>query len=174
MTTTSSSTEALTPEKRTAAIKTTEKLHAAIVDWGTKHGLRAYRVITPTRSFFEIFNPNTGKISYDFPDKIQSSIKKYAAELEIYAADTRARDLKCGSMSHPGGLGSSLTLERQAPKGRDAQMRDCNGATRSESPIGSRAEAVQADGAVGGSAASIGGKASAQASKDGREVDFGS
>ena len=174
MTTTSSSTEVITTEKRLAAIKTAEKLHAAIVDWGTKHGLRAYRVVTPTDSFFEIFNPNTGKISYDFPEKIKASIAKYQAELKISADETRERDRRWPTIAHPEGLGTSSTIERQCPKRQGAHICDCNGATRSESPIASAAEAVQADGTVGGATAGDGGNAPAQASKDGREVDFGS
>lgn len=172
MTTTSSSTEALTPEKRTAAIKTAEKLHAAIVDWGTKHGLRAYRVITPTGSFFEIFNPNTGKISRDFPEKIKASIAKYQVELRIYDAETRARDRKWLADSEAGGLGSFLAFAQRARNRRDGHFCDCNGLSRSSSPINGATGVVKVEGSSAESVAKDGEDASAQAAKVAREVDF--
>ena len=172
--TTSSSIESITPEKRRAAIQTAEKLHQAIVEWGVKRGLRAYRVVTATDSFFEIFNPNTGKISYDFPEKIKASIAKYQAELQIYADETRARDKKWAAAGRSDGAGPFSTLERQSPKWQGADSCDCNGATRSESPISATPGTVQAVGAAGGASALGGENEPHQAQKSARGVDFGS
>lgn len=140
--TTSSSIEPLTPEKRLASIQTAEKLHQAIVEWGAKRGLRAYRVITATDSFFEIFNPNTGKISHDFPEKIKASIAKYHAELKIYADETRSRDQKWANAGRSCVAGPSEAIKRRAPKRQGGQICDCNGETWSNSPIKSAIDSV--------------------------------
>ena len=124
----SSSIKATTLDRRQVAIKVAKKLHRAIVGWGAKRGLLAYRVVTATDSFFEIFDPNSRKISYDFPEKIKASINKYQAEIKVYADETR-------EMDHPLGVGSFSTIERRAPKRRGGHTCDCNGEMRSDSPI---------------------------------------
>lgn len=155
-----------------AAIKVAEKLHAAIVEWGTKHGVRAYRVLTATDSFFEIFDPKTGKISYDFPEKIKASIAKYQVELRVYEAETRARDRKWLADSKAGGLGSFLALGQRARNRRGGHFCDCNGLSRSSSPINGATGVVKAEGSAAESVAKAGEDASAQAAEVAREVDF--
>ena len=155
-----------------AAIKVAEKLHAAIVEWGVKRGLRAYRVLTATDSFFEIFNPSTGKISYDFPEKIRSSIQKYQAELKIYAEETRQKDKKWSDESRSAGAVPSEAIKRRAPKRQEGQICDCNGETWSNSPIKSAIDSVGGIVGPGVGKASPDGHGACKALNVGAEVDF--
>ena len=65
------------------------RLHDAIVAWGAKHGVWAYRVLTPTGVFFEVWNPKTKTLSHDFPAKIQEAINSHRDALTAYAAWSR-------------------------------------------------------------------------------------
>lgn len=57
-------------------------------------------------------------------------LRRHREELKDYIdAMHAARDRALG---RPPALGSSRTFERNAPNGRDANVRECNGATRSE------------------------------------------
>ncbi len=62
-------------------------------------------------------------------------LRKYREELKDYIdAMHAARDRALG---RPPALGSSRTFERNAPNGRDCDIRECNGAARSEISPGS-------------------------------------
>ena len=174
MTTTSTLTEVsqVSGVRKAEAIRVAERLHAAIVEWGVKRGLRAYRVLTATDSFFEIFDPKTGKTSYDFPEKIKASIAKFQAELRLYAEDTRSRDRRWFAASKAGGIGSSLALASPGRNRQGGQFCDCNGLSRSPSPINGAAEVVKADGSAEAAGPGSGENVAPQARKVVREVDF--
>lgn len=70
------------------------RLHMAIVDWGRKHGVRAYRVLTATDAWFEIWDPATKTISRNFPEKIRVAIEANAEALKAYADDSRMRNAR--------------------------------------------------------------------------------
>lgn len=82
-----------------------ERLHLAIVAWGAQHNLRAYRVLTPTEQYFEIYNPATKTTSRDFPAKIRQALEANREALEAYAKFSRERDnraaLRRAEPSHP-------------------------------------------------------------------------
>ena len=61
------------------------RLHMAIVRWGAKHGVRAYRVLTETGTWFEFYDPKTRRISQEFPAKIKAAIEASAESLGAYA-----------------------------------------------------------------------------------------
>lgn len=67
------------------------RLHMAIVEWGRKHGVWAYRVLTATDAWFEIWDPKAKTLSRNFPEKIRGAIASNAEALEAYADDTRMR-----------------------------------------------------------------------------------
>ncbi len=70
------------------------RLHMAIVDWGRKHGVRAYRVLTATDAWFEIWDPKTKTLSRNFPEKIKAAIASNAEALKAYADDSRMRNAR--------------------------------------------------------------------------------
>ena len=70
------------------------RLHMAIVDWGRKHGVRAYRVLTATDAWFEIWDPKTKTISRNFPEKIEAAIASNAEALKAYAYDSRMQNAR--------------------------------------------------------------------------------
>lgn len=65
------------------------RLHRAIVAWGQKHGVQAYRVLTADDAWFEFYDAKTKTLSRDFPPKIREAIEANAAALKAYAAATR-------------------------------------------------------------------------------------
>lgn len=75
------------------------RLHKAIAEWGRKHGVRAYRVLTDTEAWFGIWDPKTKTISRNFPAKITQAILANAEALKAYADDTWSRD--GGVKRHP-------------------------------------------------------------------------
>lgn len=85
---------ASTSDRQRRLINEARRLHMAIVEWGQKHGVWAYRVMTTNKQWFEIWNPNTKTLSRNFPGKIQTAIALNAEALKIYADDTRMRDAK--------------------------------------------------------------------------------
>ena len=118
-------------ETRRRLIDEGHRLHMAIVAWGQKQGVLAYRVVPGCGrgAYFEIYDPKTKKFSYDFPPKIRAAIKSHAEALAEYEAWTRSFDRTPRGQVLPGHLGNPT------PEGRGRQIRDCNGAMRSTSPI---------------------------------------
>ena len=98
------------------------RLHCSIMSWAAKHGLWAYRVLTPTDSWFELYNPKTRKVSLRFPAKIEEAIGRCRAELAAYADWSRS--------SYPPAAGPSSPTPSQDPKGRGDDGRDCNAEKR--------------------------------------------
>lgn len=97
------------------------RLHEAIVAWGNKHGVWAYRVVTPDHAFFEIYDPKNKTISHDFPSKIQAAIDKNADALKAYAAWTRKCDAGWPmkpTLPTPAGVGSGDPGETKNPRRR--------------------------------------------------------
>ena len=70
------------------------RLHMAIVEWGRKHGVWAYRVVTATDAWFEIWDPKAKTLSRNFPEKIRGAIASNAEALKAYADDTRMQDAR--------------------------------------------------------------------------------
>lgn len=85
---------ALTSDRRQRLVKEGYRLHMAIVDWGRKHGVWAYRVLTATDQWFEIWDPKAKILSRNFPGKIRGAIMSNAEALKVYADDTRERDAR--------------------------------------------------------------------------------
>ena len=71
------------------------RLHRAIVEWGRKHGVWAYRVLPRdgTACYFEIYDPKTKKFSWEFPAKIQKAIDDHAGALAEYAKWSLSHDM---------------------------------------------------------------------------------
>jgi len=153
-----------------------ERLHRAIVDWGQRHGLRAYRVVTSEASWFEFFDPRTKEISQRFPAKIQEAIDAHADAIAAYAAATRKADQRTaardGLIEGPRDQGTSPDPGAPHPKERGGRACDCNAESRFKSPIKSAARDVQA-GVVDLADAGGSGVTSADGeSCNGREVDL--
>lgn len=81
-------------ERRQRLVAEGRRLHMAIADWGQKHGVWAYRVLTDDDCWFEIYNPATKTLSRAFPEKIQTAIAANKEALEAYAEDERSRDAR--------------------------------------------------------------------------------
>lgn len=94
---------------RQRAIDEGYRLHMAIVQWGARHGVRAYRVLTPSEAWFEILDPNERRIvdAYPksegdraryptdvFPEKIRRAIDAHQADLLAYADWSREQDAR--------------------------------------------------------------------------------
>lgn len=154
-------TDSISKEVRRQLIDEGHRLHMAIVEWGRKHGVWAYRVIPPQGSaYFEIYNPKTKKCSHDFPPKIREAIATHVTALAEYEAWSRSWD-----RATPGGqvLSKGLKMDTHGRKGR--HVCDCNGEMRSTSPINHGADvALAGDGSQTDSADD--GRANR------REVDF--
>ena len=115
------------------------RLHMAIVEWGKKHGVWAYVVMSsPGQAYFEIFDPKAKTISYDFPARIKEAIETHKVELAEYSA------WECGDL--PAGSGSSCRVATPAPSGRNRDDCDCNAHARSQSPIKTAECVVAGDG----------------------------
>lgn len=101
---------ASTSDRQRRLIDEGRRLHMAIVEWGQRHGVWAYRVMTPTDQWFEIWDPKAKTLSRNFPGKIQTAIALNAEALKIYADDTRMRDAKADTERSrpmaPPGVGS--------------------------------------------------------------------
>ena len=148
--------DSISKETRRRLIDEGHRLHMAIVEWGKKHGVWAYRVIPPEGSaYFEIYNPKTKKCSHDFPAKIKAAIASHAAALSEYEAWSRSWD-----RTPPGRvLSGGINANTQGRKGRHDC--DCNGVARSTSPI-----KCDCDGVPAGD-----GLQAAQANGDGSQTD---
>lgn len=118
-------------ETRRRLIDEGHRLHMAIVAWGQKQGVLAYRVVPGCGrgAYFEIYNPRTKKFSYDFPPKIRAAIDSHAEALAEYERWTRSFDRT------PRGQVLSRHLANPTPEGRGGCICDCNGELRSTSPI---------------------------------------
>ena len=87
-------------------------LHRAITDWGARHGVRAYLVLTSTAAWFEIYNPKTKTITRTFPPRIKHAIDRHKAALAAYAAWSRECDARWAAdrtTLTPTGVGSAST-----------------------------------------------------------------
>lgn len=85
---------ALTSDRQRRLVNEGYRLHMAIVEWGRKHGVWAYRVLTATDQWFEVWDPKAKTLSRNFPEKIRGAIASNAEALKAYADDTRMWDAK--------------------------------------------------------------------------------
>ena len=85
---------ALTSDRQRRLVNEGYRLHMAIVEWGRKHGVWAYRVLTATDQWFEVWDPKTKTLSRNFPEKIRGAIESNTDALKAYADDTRMRDAR--------------------------------------------------------------------------------
>lgn len=90
-------TGSISKEARRQLIDEGHRLHMAIVEWGRKHGVWAYRVLTATDAWFEIWDPKAKTLSRNFPKKIREAIASNAEALRLYADDTRMSDAKAAA-----------------------------------------------------------------------------
>lgn len=133
-------TDSISSEMRRRLIDEGYRLHMAIVEWGRKHGVWAYRVIPPNGSaYFEIYNPETKKCSHDFPAKIKKAIATHAAALAEYEAWSRSWD-----RATPREQVLSRGVKTDDPSRDNQHNCDCNGEMRSTSPINHGADVALA------------------------------
>ena len=144
-------------ETRRRLIDEGHRLHMAIVAWGQKQGVLAYRVVPGCGrgAYFEIYNPRTKKFSYDFPPKIRAAIDSHAEALAEYERWSRSLD------QSPHGRVLSDKTQHNDPERDNRTIRDCNGEMRSTSPI-----KCDSDGVPAGD-----GLQAAQANGDGSQTD---
>ena len=107
------------------------RLHRAIVEWGRKHEVWAYRVLPRdgTACYFEIYDPKTKKFSWEFPAKIQKAIDDHADALAEYAKWSLSHDMT------PPVRVLTKDVPEADPNARGGLRCDCNGEMRSMSPI---------------------------------------
>lgn len=124
-------TDSILTETRQSLIDEGHRLHRAIVEWGRKHGVWAYRVLPRdgTACYFEIYDPKTKKFSWEFPAKIQKAIDDHADALAEYAKWSLSHDIPPPVRVLTRGIPEAVL------KGRGAHGRDCNAEMRSMSPI---------------------------------------
>lgn len=147
--------DSISKETRRRLIDEGYRLHMAIVAWGQKQGVRAYRVVPKDRSaYFEIYNPKTRKFSYEFPPKIKAAIDAHAEALAEYERWSRSFD-------RPRGRVLSDQTQPNDPERDNRTICDCNGGMRSTSPI-----KCDSDGVPAGD-----GLQAAQANGDGSQTD---
>ncbi|MBR4616466.1 MAG: hypothetical protein IKO55_12730 [Kiritimatiellae bacterium] len=148
--------DSISKETRRRLVDEGYRLHMAIVAWGKKQGVRAYRVVPKDRSaYFEIYDPKTKKFSYEFPRKIRAAIDAHAEALAEYERWSRSLD------QSPRGRVLSDKTQHNDPERDNRTIRDCNGEMRSTSPI-----KCDSDGVPAGD-----GLQAAQANGDGSQTD---
>ncbi len=102
-------TDLIFNETMTRLIDEGRRLHKAICEWGVKHGVRAYRVVTENDAWFEIWNPKNKMRSRKFPERISMAIQSHTDAIEAYAEYTRLVDANFSDkdrFAHHPGIGS--------------------------------------------------------------------
>lgn len=124
-------TDSILIETRQSLIDEGHRLHRAIVEWGRKHGVWAYRVLPRdgTACYFEIYDPKTKKFSWEFPAKIQKAIDDHADALAEYAKWSLSHDMT------PPVRVLTRGIPEADPNARGRLGCDCNDEMRSISPI---------------------------------------
>ena len=122
-------------DRRQRLIAEGRRLHMAIVDWGQKHGLRAYRVLTDDDCWFEIYNPATKTLSRAFPEKIQTAIAANKEALQAYAEDERSWDARRRRFDaqnipvHPARYRFCQSADREKPDRKSTRLNSSHIAT---------------------------------------------